>query len=73
MITSALRQKVQGAGKIAKQIFMVVALCTNGDEAPRKNTQALNANTKRKHQTLTLNASTNGGDASRIGASGHFQ
>ena len=54
MITSALRQKVQGAGKIAKQIFMVVALCTNGDEAPRKKTQA-------------LNASTNGGDASRVG------
>ena len=49
MITSVLRQKVQSAGKIAKQIFMVVALCTNGDEAPRKNTQALNANTKRKH------------------------
>ena len=49
MITSALRQKVQGAGKIAKQIFMVVALCTNGDKAPRKKTQALNANTKRKH------------------------
>lgn len=49
MITSALRKKVQGAGKIAKQIFMVVALCTNGDEASRKNTQALNANTKRKH------------------------
>ena len=57
MITSALRQKVQGAGKIAKQIFMVVALCTNGDEAPRKKTQA-------------LNASTNGGDASRVGHQG---
>ena len=54
MITSALRQKVQGAGKIAKQIFMVVALCTNGDETPRKKTQA-------------PNASTNGGDASRVG------
>ena len=49
MITSALRQKVQGAGKIAKQIFMVVALYTNGGEVPRKNTQALNANTKCKH------------------------
>lgn len=46
MITSALRQKVQGAGKIAKQIFMVVALYTNGGEASRKNTQAPNANTK---------------------------
>ena len=57
MITSSLRQKVQGAGKIAKQIFMVVALCTNGDEAPRKKTQA-------------LNASTNGGDASRVGHQG---
>ena len=57
MITSVLRQKVQGAGKIAKQIFMVVALCTNGDEAPRKKTQA-------------LNASTNGGDASRVGHQG---
>lgn len=57
MITSALRQKVQGAGKIAKQIFMVVALCTNGDEAPRKKTQA-------------LNASTSGGDASRVGHQG---
>ena len=57
MITSALRQKVQGAGKIAKQIFMVVALCTNGDEAPRKKTQA-------------ANASTNGGDASRVGHQG---
>ena len=57
MITSALRQKVQGAGKIAKQIFMVVALCTNGDEVPRKKTQA-------------PNASTNGGDASRVGHQG---
>ena len=57
MITTALRQKVQGAGKIPKQIFMVVALCTNGDEAPRKNTQA-------------LNASTSGGDASRVGHQG---
>lgn len=47
MIISVLRQKVQGVGKIAKQIFMVVVLCTNGDEAPRKNTQAPNANTKR--------------------------
>ncbi len=46
MITSALRQKVQGAGKIAKQIFMVVVLCTNGGEAPRENTLALNASTK---------------------------
>lgn len=36
MITSALRQKVQGAGKIAKQIFMVVALYTNGGEVPVK-------------------------------------
>ncbi len=58
MITSALRQKVQGAGKIAKQIFMVVVLCTNGDKAPRKKTQALNANTKRKHQTLPLMGAT---------------
>ena len=57
MITSALRQKVQGAGKIAKQIFMVVVLCTNGDKAPRKKTQALNASTK-------------GGDASRVGHQG---
>ena len=47
MTISVLRQKVQGAGKIAKQIFMVVALCTNGGEVPRKNTQAPNANTKR--------------------------
>ena len=45
MITSVLRQKVQGAGKIAKQIFMVVALCTNGDEASVKD-----ASTKRKHK-----------------------
>ena len=57
MIISALRQKVQGAGKIAKQIFMVVVLCTNGDKAPRKKTQA-------------ANASTNGGDASRVGHQG---
>ena len=57
MITSALRKKVQGAGKIAKQIFMVVVLCTNGDKVPRKNTQA-------------PNASTNGGDASRVGHQG---
>lgn len=49
MIISVLRQKVQGVDKIAKQIFMVVALYTNGDESPRKKTQALNANTKRKH------------------------
>lgn len=56
MITSALRQKVQGAGKIAKQIFMVVVLCTNGDKAPRKKTQAPNASTN--------------GDASRVGHQG---
>ena len=30
-------------------------------------TQALNATTKRYHQTLPLNATSNGGDASRVG------
>ena len=29
--------------------------------------QALNASTKRKHQTLPQNATSNGGDASRVG------
>ena len=45
MIISVLRQKVQGAGKIAKQIFMIVALYANGGEVPVKDAST-NASTK---------------------------
>ena len=60
MITKALHQKVQGAGKIAKQIFRAMHL-----HFVTYNTLTAQSITKRKHQTQALM----GGDASRVG---HF-
>ena len=63
MITSALRQKMQGAGKIAKQIFMVVVpwhctlmmpFCDNR----KQQAQAQNARTQRYLKTLPLMGAT---------------
>ena len=38
-----------------------------GETQPCEQTQAQNATTKRYHKTLPQNATTNGGDASRVG------
>ena len=53
MITNALHQKVQGAGKITKQIFRAVYL-----HFVTYNTLTAQSITQRKHQTRVLNATT---------------
>ena len=45
---------------------VVTMICVWGNDKMER-TQAQNATTKSKHQTLPQNATTNGGDASRVG------
>ena len=55
----------EGAGRRAgkcRQACVVTMICVWGNENMRTD-----ASTKRKHQTRPLNATSNGGDASRVG------